>query len=71
MTSPKLVPMSEYQDAVDSYLGYCTVCRDFTRDSTEPDAEGYDCPDCGNDSVVGAENAMIMGLIEVVPDERD
>ncbi len=59
------VNIADYTDATDNYLGWCPVCRDFTRDCTEPDAEGYDCPDCGECRVVGAENAMIMGMIEI------
>lgn len=57
--------VDEWQEACDSYTGYCTECKDFTRECTEPDAEGYDCPDCDGDTVVGAEQAMLLGIIEL------
>lgn len=57
------VKVEDYNEAVDQYLGWCTVCKDFTRDSTEPDASGYDCPECEENSVMGAENALILGVI--------
>jgi len=53
----------EYLDAVDLYYGWCTKCNEFTRDSTEPDAEEYDCPVCRHNTVYGAEQALILGLI--------
>ncbi len=53
----------EYLEAVGSYQGYCTECKDFTRDCTEPDAEDYDCPECESNTVVGAEQALLLGLI--------
>lgn len=53
----------DYVCATEDYYGWCPVCKDFTRDSTEPDAENYDCPVCEEEKVVGAENALIMGLI--------
>ena len=52
----------EYQE---SYQGYCTNCNFWTRECTEPDAEDYDCPECGENTVIGAENALIMGEIEI------
>ncbi len=60
-----MVSTVDFQDMCDSYMGYCTSCQDFTRDSTEPDAEGYDCPNCGQDTVMGAEQALLMGLIDI------
>lgn len=59
------VTEDRYYAATNDYEGFCTTCKDFTRDQTEPDAEGYDCPVCGGKTVVGAENALLMGLIEV------
>lgn len=53
-----------YLEAANAYEGWCTICQDFTRDMTEPDAEGYDCPVCNNLTVTGAENALIMGEFE-------
>jgi hypothetical protein len=54
----------EFLEHMDNYDGYCTRCRSFTRDGgVEPDAEGYECPDCGNKTVVGAEQALFMGLV--------
>jgi Zn finger protein HypA/HybF involved in hydrogenase expression len=53
----------DYQGAVDSYMGWCPACKEFTRSTTEPDATGYDCPKCGQNEVVGAEQALIEGLI--------
>lgn len=53
----------DYHEATESYTGWCTECREFTRECTEPDAEGYDCPQCRGRTVVGAEQALIMGLI--------
>ena len=61
----KTVSMVEYEEATESYLGWCTECKSFTRDSTEPDAEGYDCPECGENSVMGAEQALLIGEIIV------
>lgn len=55
----------EYLEMEDDYQGYCTACREWTRDATESDAEGYDCPACGCDTVVGAGNALLLGLVEV------
>lgn len=53
----------EYEEATSSDTGWCTTCQAFTRECTEPDAENYDCPNCGEKTVMGAENALIEGLI--------
>jgi Zn finger protein HypA/HybF involved in hydrogenase expression len=55
----------EYSEARGSYQGWCTTCQEFTRDSTEPDAEDYDCPQCGENTVIGAENALITEAFEI------
>jgi hypothetical protein len=57
---PEVVEEVDYLDACESYLGWCKVCKAFTRYNTEPDAGDYDCEKCGNtDSVIGAEQALI------------
>jgi predicted RNA-binding Zn-ribbon protein involved in translation (DUF1610 family) len=58
MSTPTI---EEIQQASDEYRGWCTTCKDFTRDSTEPDACEYDCPECGENTVYGAEEALLMG----------
>jgi predicted RNA-binding Zn-ribbon protein involved in translation (DUF1610 family) len=60
----KMATQEDYEQAVESYTGWCFSCRGFTREMTEPDAEGYICPDCGEATVMGAENALLDGLIE-------
>lgn len=62
----KPITMTEvdYEDAVDSNLGLCTNCREWTHDSAEPDAVEYKCPKCEGLTVFGAEEALVMGLIE-------
>lgn len=63
MTISGLIAQQEYENAARNLLGWCTTCEEFTRDCTEPDAEEYDCDQCGEDTVYGAEQALIMGLI--------
>lgn len=43
----------------DLYNGFCTTCKDWTRDYTEHDAENYKCPVCGNTTVQGALNLLL------------
>lgn len=59
------VSFADFQEAVSTYLGWCKDCEGFTRDDTEGDAENYDCPICDGNNVIGAENAMIMGLLDL------
>lgn len=66
-----LVAQSEYEAATESYIGWCTTCNAFTRECTEPDAENYKCGECDQRTVVGAENALIAGLIEFGGDDGD
>lgn len=56
-----------YAEATEEYHGYCTNCDDFTNDhGVEPDAEKYKCDECGMMTVMGAEQALIMGHITFV-----
>lgn len=61
------ISMDRYQEACESYEGWCDVCGDFTRGSTEPDAENYDCEQCGGLTVCGAEQALLLGKIDIGP----
>ncbi len=45
-----------------NYIGFCTECQDWTREMTEPDATGYDCPDCEQKTVIGAEMFLMQVL---------
>ncbi len=54
-----------YMSATDNHMGWCPECEDFTRDSTEPDAQGYDCPVCDGHAVMGAEDAMIQEEFDI------
>lgn len=60
--------MSRYREACECLEGFCPCCGDWTAEQCEPDAKDRKCEhgDCGRSWVVGAENAMIMGLIEIV-----
>jgi len=60
-----------YRDMCDDNMGWCPDCQDFTRDCTEPDAENYDCPLCGGDSVMGAEQALLLGKIDIYEEDDD
>ena len=53
--------LDRLEDAIEHCEGYCTHCDNITGTFAEPDAEGYPCPDCGNDTVIGAEHALVMG----------
>jgi len=53
----------DFQRACDSYMGWCTECKKFTGECVEPDDEHYECPVCGNMSVMGAEQALVAGEI--------
>lgn len=63
---PTISP-SALQRHIDDNDGYCLRCNRFTRDGgTEPDAEGYPCPVCGQKKVVGAEQAVLLGVFEEI-----
>lgn len=47
-----------------SYEGWCTNCEDWTHDCCEPDARKYECPVCEQHTCYGAEELLIMGLVE-------
>ena len=55
----------DYLEACEAYQGFCTTCESFTRECTEPDAEGYDCPECCEHTVMGAEQALLLDLLEI------
>jgi hypothetical protein len=75
MTTEKNSPVSlteeEYLDHTEAYDGICLSCHSWTDGGVEPDAEEYMCEDCGVDAVVGAEQAMLLGKLEIVGDDNE
>ena len=60
-----MVSEEEYSDATNDYQGWCTTCQEFNGESCEPDAEHYECPVCGENTCYGAEQALVLGLIDI------
>lgn len=57
---------AEYRLYREGYWGYCIACEDWTADcGIEPDARDYECPACSDASVYGAEEALMMGFVEI------
>lgn len=65
------ISKEDYLDATSDYLGWCPNCQAFTTTDVEPDAEFYTCMDCEEEVVMGAENALIDGLIEIDENDED
>ena len=62
--TPTRITESQYIEACEENAGFCTTCRDIVFDVfCEPDAKGYECPECGEHAVTGMEQALIEGLV--------
>lgn len=61
------VPLEAFQLHVEDYGGYCLHCG-AEAFGCEPDARNYRCDLCGRDEVFGAEEALIMGRVELEED---
>jgi hypothetical protein len=46
---------------LDECIGFCIECG-AEKFGVEPDARGYKCESCGEMSVFGAEELLLMGL---------
>ena len=55
-------------DLFDSDLGFCRECH-AEHCGVEPDAERYECTECGAREVYGAETLLFMGELEVADPE--
>lgn len=61
---------SDYLLHREEYNGICLDCKAIKWGEVEPDAENYTCDDCGKDRVIGIENALIMGLLNILGDHE-
>ena len=64
------ISVARFREAIRCYEGYCLDCGEFTRETTEPDANGYDCPVCEGRKVVGAENLLFTPGIEITEESQ-
>jgi tRNA(Ile2) C34 agmatinyltransferase TiaS len=61
MVKEILLPgIEELEEACENHMGWCTNCGEWTHDCCEPDARGYRCPKCDNDTVFGAYETMFL-----------
>lgn len=60
--APKRFTLQEIEEAAELMQGFCIACG-AVRECCEPDARRYDCEECGERHVYGAEEFMLMGLV--------
>jgi hypothetical protein len=58
----------EYVEHTEGYDGVCLACGTWTCGGVEPDAHDDPCAACGERKVCGAEEALMMGQIELTED---
>jgi len=62
---PFTLTAEEFQEYQDCHQGICSKCHAL-KDQCEPDAENYECPECGEHTVNGMEWALMKGLIDII-----
>lgn len=60
----------EYQSYDEDLMGLCITCGE-ERSSCEPDARNYECEACGEKTVFGVAELLLMGAIELVDDDGE
>lgn len=67
------VTKEAFENAQENHAGFCTECQAFVSEDVEPDAKDYECPECGHETMMGAEEALVMShiLIEGEDDDGD
>lgn len=55
----------EYLEHHDNSDGLCLACGEWSDGGVEPDAENYECDACEAPEVVGAEQAIILGRLQM------
>jgi hypothetical protein len=63
------ITSEEYHQHRGDYDGLCTACMEWTDGGVEPDAEEYECENCGEPQVIGAEQALLLGKLDIISDE--
>jgi hypothetical protein len=64
------ITSEEYHQHRGDYDGLCLSCRAWTYGDTDPDTEGGVCDNCGESSVCGTEQALILGELDITSDEE-
>jgi len=57
ITTDRIIEATE----MDENMGFCTACG-ADAFGVEPDARGYECEECGERKVFGAEELLLMAL---------
>lgn len=55
--------IKEVEECIEAQDGWCLACGE-TQGGVEPDARAYKCESCGADKVYGAEELVLMGLVD-------
>jgi len=55
--------LEDIQAAMETGEGFCVQCGE-SQGGCEPDAREYECENCGKPLVYGAEELILMGLVE-------
>lgn len=63
-TTDQLIETLERCEGQLEIPGWCLSCGDWTLDDVEPDAENYECPECGARRVCGAPLILELGLYQ-------
>jgi hypothetical protein len=64
MANRRRIPMDQIEEAMgEGSCGFCLACGEMAY-SVEPDAREYECESCGEKEVFGAEEIVLMGMVE-------
>jgi hypothetical protein len=58
----KATSTEELHEHMESYDGFCLRCGEWSEGGVEPDAEDYECQNCGSHSLCGAEQVVSLTL---------
>lgn len=60
-----MITEAEFNALMSEYGGVCLQCGYCQYGGVEPDAEEYECEECGAHAVMGAELAVVSGAVEL------
>jgi len=57
------INQKDFMRHMEEHDGFCISCGEILEGGFEPDAAEYNCPECGDDSDFGMEEALFQGYV--------